>query len=86
MKPAPDLGGWFAGYKPIADLGGVNSLLSRGGIQSMFFTQTIVILALSLGGLLHALGILPALLEGIRHLLTTAGRLKTSWFLQRHWG
>ncbi len=74
-----DLGGWFfAGYKPIADLGGVNSLLSRGGIQSMFFTQTIVILALSLGGLLHALGILPALLEGIRHLLTTAGRATLS--------
>ena len=74
-----DLGGWFfAGYQPIADLGGVNNLLSRGGIQSMFFTQTIVILALSLGGLLHALGILPALLEGIRHLLTTAGRATLS--------
>ena len=37
-----------------------------------------MILALSLGGLLHALGILPALLEGIRHLLTTAGRATLS--------
>lgn len=70
-----DLGSWFfTGYKPAAELGQTGSLLSRGGIQSMFFTQTIIILALSMGGLLHALGILPALLEGIRHLLTTAGR------------
>ncbi|WP_107687736.1 Na+/H+ antiporter NhaC [Neisseria wadsworthii] len=74
-----DIGGWFfASYKPAADLGQTGSLLSRGGIQSMFFTQTIVILALSLGGLLHALGILPALLEGIRHLLTTTGRATLS--------
>lgn len=70
-----ELGSWFFdGYKPAADLGKTGSLLSRGGIQSMFFTQTIIILALSMGGLLHALGILPALLAGIRHLLTTAGR------------
>lgn len=71
------LGGYFfAGYKlpEGVDLGDVGRLLSRGGLSSMFFTQILVILALSLGGLLHALGILPALLEGIRHLLTKAGR------------
>ena len=44
-------------------------MLSRGGVQSMFFTQAIVILALSLGGLLTALGILPALLSGIKDTL-----------------
>ena len=49
-------------------------MISRGGMQSMFFTQTIVILALSLGGLLRALGILPALLLGIRNMLTSSGR------------
>ena len=49
-------------------------MLSRGGVNSMFFTQTIVILALSLGGLLTALGILPALLTGIKDSLTTSGR------------
>lgn len=71
------LGGYFfAGYQPAEnlDLGEVGTLLSRGGMQSMFFTQTIVILALSLGGLLRALGILPALLSGIRELLTNSGR------------
>lgn len=40
----------------------------------MFFTQTVVILALSLGGLLFALGIIPVLLNTMRHLLTNAGR------------
>lgn len=71
------LGGFFfKGYKPVegVDLGDVGKLLSRGGIEGMFFTQTIVILALSLGGLLQALGILPALLRGITHMLTSTGR------------
>ncbi|WP_131669388.1 Na+/H+ antiporter NhaC family protein [Psychrobacter pygoscelis] len=71
------LGGYlFAGYQPAEslELGEVGAMLSRGGMQSMFFTQTIVILALSLGGLLSALGILPALLSGIRDSLTSSGR------------
>ncbi len=71
------LGGYFfAGYTPAEnlELGEVGSMLTRGGIQSMFFTQTIVILALSLGGLLKTLGILPALLAGMRDKLTTAGQ------------
>ncbi|WP_438012679.1 Na+/H+ antiporter NhaC [Psychrobacter raelei] len=72
-----DLGGYFfSGYHPAEslDLGEVGGMLSRGGVNSMFFTQTIVILALSLGGLLTALGILPALLTGIKDSLTTSGR------------
>lgn len=71
------LGGYlFAGYTPAEnlELGEVAGMISRGGMQSMFFTQTIVILALSLGGLLRALGILPALLLGIRNMLTSSGR------------
>lgn len=50
------------------------SLISRGGINSMFFTMTIVILALSLGGLLFGLGIIPTLLENMAHLLKNASR------------
>ncbi|QMT35299.1 Na+/H+ antiporter NhaC [Neisseria wadsworthii] len=67
---------FFTGYKPNegVDLGEVGKLISRGGINSMFFTQTIVILALSLGGLLNTLGVLPALLAGVGHVLTNAGR------------
>lgn len=72
-----DLGGWFyKGYRPAEglDLGEVSGLVSRGGLESMFFTQILVILALSLGGLLQGLGVLPALLDGMRHLLTKASR------------
>ncbi len=71
------LGEWFfSGYKPAEglDLGAVGKLVARGGMESMFFSQTIIILALSLGGLLGGLGVLPALLDGVKHLLTNAGR------------
>ncbi|WP_066804822.1 Na+/H+ antiporter NhaC family protein [Moraxella oblonga] len=72
-----DLGGWFfSGYKPAEnlELGDIAKVISRGGLESMFFSQILVLLALSLGGLLQGLGILPALLDGIRHLLTRASR------------
>ncbi|MDO5640343.1 MAG: Na+/H+ antiporter NhaC [Neisseria sp.] len=75
---SPDLvrlGGWFyGGFKLEGEFANISRLVSRGGIESMFFTQTIVILGLSLGGLLFALGIIPALLEGMRRFLTNAGR------------
>jgi len=52
----------------------IASLLNRGGINSMFFTLTIVILALSLGGLLFGLGIIPTLLDSMAHLLVSPSR------------
>ncbi|ULJ63172.1 Na+/H+ antiporter NhaC [Wielerella bovis] len=78
MHSSPDLGqlgGWFFGGYKSEHLGeGVARLIQRGGLESMFFTQTVVILALSLGGLLFALGIIPALLDAMRRFLITAGR------------
>ena len=80
IHSSPDinqLGGYFfSGYKLAegVDLGSVGRLVTRGGLESMFFSQMIVILALSLGGLLNGLGVLPALLAGIGYLLTTVGR------------
>ena len=71
------LGDWFfSGYKPAGglDLGTVGKLVSRGGMENMFFSQTIIILALSLGGLLGGLGVLSALLDGIKHWLINPGR------------
>lgn len=69
------LGGWFFGGFKNEHLGeNIAKLLQRGGLESMFFTQTVVILALSLGGLLFALGVIPALLDAMRRFLTTAGR------------
>ncbi|WP_277074474.1 Na+/H+ antiporter NhaC [Simonsiella muelleri] len=69
------LGGWFFGGFKNEHLGeNIAKLLQRGGLESMFFTQTVVILALSLGGLLFALGVIPALLDAMRRFLTTVGR------------
>ena len=52
----------------------IASLLNRGGINSMFFTLTIVILAFSLGRLLFGLGIIPTLLDSMAHLLVSPSR------------
>lgn len=75
---SPDLaqlGKWFyGGFKLEGDFGEVGKLVSRGGLESMFFTQTIVILGMSLGGLLFTLGVIPALLAAAKSFLTTAGR------------
>src|SRR5690606_36886589 len=40
-----------------------------GGMESMMFTVSLVLLALSMGGLLFTLGIIQSLLEGIEVLL-----------------
>src|SRR5699024_226735 len=59
----------FSGYESATEVEVIDSLLSRGGMESMFFSISLVLLALGLGGLLFKLGILPALLDGIQHLL-----------------
>src|SRR5699024_12702649 len=51
----------------------VDELLTRGGIEDMFFTITLVLLALSLGGLLFTLGIVPKLLSTIEKALKKVG-------------
>lgn len=70
------LGQWFySGYKIEGEtFKDVARLISRGGLESMFFTQTIVILGMSLGGLLFSIGVIPSLLNAIRDFLTNAGR------------
>ena len=55
----------FSGYHSQTGVEEIDSLLSRGGMESMFFTIGIVLLALSLGGLLFTLGIVPRLLAAI---------------------
>lgn len=53
----------------------IGSLVSRGGISSIFFTMTIVILALSLGGLLFGLGIIPSILNSLNQVLDSPSRV-----------
>ncbi|MFD2443281.1 Na+/H+ antiporter NhaC [Bacillus sp. CGMCC 1.16607] len=50
----------------------IDTLLTRGGMESMLFSVSLVILSLSMGGLLFKLGILPALLSSIQRFLRKA--------------
>lgn len=57
---------WFNGYEASTTFEPVNELLTKGGISSMFFTITLVIIALGFGGLLFATGIIPTILEAFK--------------------
>lgn len=59
----------FSGYRSSSGVEEVDALLARGGMESMMFSISLVLLALALGGLLFKLGVVPALLNGISHLL-----------------
>jgi len=65
----------FAGYSSHTGVKEIDSMLSRGGMESMMFSVSLILLALAMGGLFFKLGILPALLEGI------SGMLNKVWSL-----
>lgn len=58
----------FAGYVSETGIEQIDSLLTRGGMESMFFTVGIILLALGMGGLLFKLGIIPRLFESLQNL------------------
>ncbi|WP_227395712.1 Na+/H+ antiporter NhaC [Jeotgalibacillus aurantiacus] len=65
--PAEQLFGiLFSGYSADTGNEAVNSLLSRGGLESMFFTISLVLLALGLGGMLFKTGIIQKMFSTIR--------------------
>ena len=59
----------YFGYKSETGNAEIDSLLTRGGMESMMFSISLVLLALSMGGLLLKLGIISALLDGIKKYL-----------------
>ncbi|WP_264736981.1 Na+/H+ antiporter NhaC [Cytobacillus firmus] len=65
----------YKGYASKSGSEEVDALLSRGGMESMMFSISLVLLALSMGGLFLKLGILPALLEGIKGVLNRVSAL-----------
>lgn len=67
----------YGGYVAETGVEIIDSLLTRGGISSMFFTIMLVLLSLSMGGLLFALGIIQALLEKVEKMLLSIGALIT---------
>jgi Na+:H+ antiporter, NhaC family len=64
----------FGGFTSKTGVEAVDSLLTRGGVESMMFTISLVILSLSLGGLLFKLGIIPVLLSKLSVVIGTAKR------------
>jgi Na+:H+ antiporter, NhaC family len=68
----------FSGFVMESNFEQLNAILSRGGVESMMFSISLVMLALGLGGLLFLLGIIPTLLASIEKLLTSAFKLVLS--------
>lgn len=60
---------WFEGYTAATDFEPVNELLTKGGVNSMLFTVSLVILALGFGGLLFVTGIVPSILNAFQEKL-----------------
>ncbi|MCP1144541.1 Na+/H+ antiporter NhaC [Lysinibacillus endophyticus] len=67
----------YSGFVSETGVEVIDSLLTRGGISNMFFTIMLVVLSLSMGGLLFALGIIQTLLSKIESLLKSVGALIT---------
>ncbi|MEW9503147.1 Na+/H+ antiporter NhaC [Jeotgalibacillus marinus] len=68
----------FGGYESSTGIEEIDSLLTRGGINSMMFTVSLVILALSLGGLLFKLGIIQTILGTMQRGLKKSSTALTS--------
>lgn len=67
----------YEGFTLNTGVEAIDSLLSRGGMNSMLFTIILIVLSLSMGGLLFALGIIQTLLHSIQTLLTSIGKVIT---------
>lgn len=62
-----------SGYVSQTGLEGVDSLLSRGGLESMMGTISLILIALSLGGVMESSGMLNAIARKILTYATTTG-------------
>jgi len=65
----------YSGFVLNSGVEQLDTILSRGGIESMYFSISLVLLALAMGGLLFELGIIPSILNAIQGLLINVGRL-----------
>ncbi|AOV07050.1 Na+/H+ antiporter NhaC [Sporosarcina ureilytica] len=59
----------FGGFLSETGIEEIDALLTRGGMESMMFTVSLVLLALSMGGLLFKLGIVQCLLAKVESVL-----------------
>lgn len=68
----------FSGFVSTTGNEAIDALLTRGGIESMFFTISLVLLALSMGGLLFTLGIFQQLINSIEKWLSSVTSVITA--------
>lgn len=70
------IGSWIQdGYISKTGVANVDLLLTRGGMQSMMWSVSLILLALSLGGLLVKLNIIETILSQVEELMKTKSRL-----------
>jgi Na+:H+ antiporter, NhaC family len=67
----------YSGYTSTTGIEAIDSLLTRGGMNSMLFTIILVVLSLSLGGLLFSLGIIATLLDVLLQKMKSVGSVIT---------
>ncbi|WP_210608634.1 Na+/H+ antiporter NhaC [Priestia flexa] len=59
----------------------VNAIVTKGGLDSMMFSVSLVIIALALGGLMRELGVVQALIEGLAKQVRRSGDVVLSTIL-----
>lgn len=67
-----------SGYSIKTDVSEINSLLNRGGIQSMMWTISLILIALGFGGALERTGCLESIIVAIRNRVRTFGGMQAS--------
>ncbi|PAU78648.1 Na+/H+ antiporter NhaC [Halovibrio salipaludis] len=68
----------FSGYEISTGVNEIDNLLNRGGIQSMTWVITLLLIALSFGGILERTGCMKVLIEALVTRALTFPRLQTS--------
>ena len=74
-----NLSGWFQvltnGYTLSSGSDIVDKIVNRGGIMSMMFSVSLVIIALAFGGLLQGMGVIDSLMNGLKSRLKSRGHI-----------
>ncbi|WP_417421285.1 Na+/H+ antiporter NhaC [Halomonas sp.] len=68
----------FSGYEISTGVVEIDGLLNRGGIQSMTWVITLLLIALSFGGILESTGSMRAILNAVVRRIRSFGSLQTS--------
>jgi NhaC family Na+:H+ antiporter len=68
----------YSGFSAQTGLAEVDELLSRGGLESMMYAVSLILCALSFGGLMEAAGFIDRLAQTVLHWVNSRGGLVTA--------